>query len=156
MRLGGWSRSPHGERGLKWLDGHPLRSQLLSLPPRGAWIEIHRPYTTGSTSAGRSPHGERGLKSYRRGMESDRPGRSPHGERGLKCIDKKRFTRTASSLPPRGAWIEMPEIARDTVVLQSLPPRGAWIEMNLWFPHSHLGFGLPCCTISSVHNGFEL
>ena len=37
-------RSPYGERGLKylWRQQHPEGRK--SLPVRGAWIEIHRPY----------------------------------------------------------------------------------------------------------------
>ena len=56
------SRSPHGERGLKYVG------------------KLH-----GRLVAGRSPHGERGLK-YARGYHAGSIGerRSPHGERGLK------------------------------------------------------------------------
>ena len=41
-----WSvgRSPHGERGLKSPCGHEKMSLLLSLPTRGAWIEISLQY----------------------------------------------------------------------------------------------------------------
>ena len=83
-----FSRSPHGERGLKLQAAHGVRVIL-----------------------GRSPHGERGLKSGRSGcrivhtksLSSWRAWieiltclnvvalstcRSPHGERGLKYKDK--------------------------------------------------------------------
>ena len=33
-------RSPHGERGLKWLGDLDDESGVMSLPSRGAWIEI--------------------------------------------------------------------------------------------------------------------
>ena len=33
-------RSPHGERGLKLLGLLSFSAVILSLPPRGAWIEI--------------------------------------------------------------------------------------------------------------------
>ena len=60
--LAGASRSPHGERGLKFLAG-VRQSRVRS----------------------RSPHGERGLKSgYRDQRRRWRERRSPHGERGLK------------------------------------------------------------------------
>ena len=62
MGRAGYSRSPHGERGLKF-----RRLVALAVPV-----------------VGRSPHGERGLKYIR---IFDGPidfGRSPHGERGLK------------------------------------------------------------------------
>ena len=54
-------RSPSGERGLKCVD--PVRAVLrsLSLPIRGAWIEIR--FKRGKIIRdGRSPSGERGLK----------------------------------------------------------------------------------------------
>ena len=55
-------RSPHGERGLKF-----MRNRLLYCTNR------------------RSPHGERGLKYDKRTYAVPGPrGRSPHGERGLK------------------------------------------------------------------------
>ena len=61
------SRSPHGERGLKW----------RGIPNRFA------------NAVCRSPHGERGLKSdspFK--LISKTPSRSPHGERGLKLTAK--------------------------------------------------------------------
>ena len=36
-----YRRSPHGERGLKYLKALDGRDAALSLPTRGAWIEIH-------------------------------------------------------------------------------------------------------------------
>ena len=33
-------RSPHGERGLKSNQTHSAKRKSLSLPPRGAWIEM--------------------------------------------------------------------------------------------------------------------
>ena len=33
-------RSPHGERGLKFVEVKGLFNPFLSLPTRGAWIEI--------------------------------------------------------------------------------------------------------------------
>ena len=59
----------------------------VSLPARGAWIEINRQDGAGRQRSRRSPHGERGLKSFlclifRNSGRS----RSPHGERGLKFL----------------------------------------------------------------------
>ena len=54
-------RSPHGERGLKY-----IRSTYFGIVP------------------GRSPHGERGLKYVLDVAQRCRGSRSPHGERGLK------------------------------------------------------------------------
>ena len=55
------SRSPHGERGLKYEKGVPTR-----------------------LTYGRSPHGERGLKWIVCDDVVSDARRSPHGERGLK------------------------------------------------------------------------
>ena len=58
---------------------------LRSLPVRGAWIEIARQTAFGGTACGRSPCGERGLKFFAQIQKAFR--------------DK--------SLPVRGAWIEI-------------------------------------------------
>ena len=58
------SRSPHGERGLKF-----------QVP--FVFFRLVR----------RSPHGERGLKCILFGPYHARTSRSPHGERGLKFAD---------------------------------------------------------------------
>ena len=58
----------------------------LSLPVRGAWIEIRRNLRGDYRQAGRSPCGERGLK--------------------LHCL--LRHADAKKSLPVRGAWIEIP------------------------------------------------
>ena len=102
------SRSPHGERGLKYAGLLPHGLPVASLPTRGAWIEIrlifvglHKNYCrsphgerglklAGSrrrarAGGGRSPHGERGLKFRGAAAPNPAPSRSPHGERGLKC-----------------------------------------------------------------------
>ena len=61
--LGADRRSPHGERGLKFLLIHSRVFPLgLSLPSRGAWIEMEIPNSRQMSEIGRSPHGERGLK----------------------------------------------------------------------------------------------
>ena len=78
-------RSPHGERGLKSILEGVHSSYELSLPSRGAWIEM-----TDKTQ-----------------QQRQRKCRSPHGERGLKlCLRAGRST-TPWSLPSRGAWIEI-------------------------------------------------
>ena len=56
-------RSPRGERGLKFFCLYLQAFLLLSLPPRGAWIEICQGAISPCDSARRSPRGERGLKS---------------------------------------------------------------------------------------------
>ena len=79
------SRSPHGERGLKFWCPIPLMLR---------W-------------KGRSPHGERGLKLKDANLSEKGIGRSPHGERGLKFPLAGSRKASNGSLPPRGAWIEI-------------------------------------------------
>ena len=103
-------RSPHGERGLKflsheydfvlgaqeslptrgaWIEMQSLAISMdaptVSLPTRGAWIEIPDTKNRLGSQLSRSPHGERGLKYQGIGFRFfDTHCRSPHGERGLK------------------------------------------------------------------------
>jgi len=56
------SRSLRGERGLKFLSAGFKPPAGLSLPTRGAWIEIYLKYTFVFACFGRSLRGERGLK----------------------------------------------------------------------------------------------
>ena len=124
-------RSPHGERGLKldvniaeelvrhvslpsrgaWIEIQYQRAaapSTTSLPSRGAWIEIRGVPCCGTPGIGRSPHGERGLKS---GTVTAQPaGGEP-------------------SLPSRGAWIEIRAAGPRSWPIVSLPSRGAWIEI---------------------------
>ena len=79
----------------------------MSLPPRGAWIEI----------------------LLRRLLFDTISSRSPRGERGLKSIIGQINLLSETSLPPRGAWIEIKAVCRVCFLSQSLPPRGAWIEI---------------------------
>ena len=60
--MNGYCRSPHGERGLKFSNTAYRREMTESLPPRGAWIEIHFGTDLVAWFYCRSPHGERGLK----------------------------------------------------------------------------------------------
>ena len=56
------SRSPCGERGLKFLAYSSAFSGEVSLPVRGAWIEIEPTARRSNPALRRSPCGERGLK----------------------------------------------------------------------------------------------
>ena len=56
------SRSPRGERGLKFVGARVGMTITASLPSRGAWIEISV-FWNSARKEGRSPRGERGLKS---------------------------------------------------------------------------------------------
>ena len=55
-------RSPHGERGLKFLKMAIMVIFIGSLSARRAWIEIAKKIFGEILYFGRSPHGERGLK----------------------------------------------------------------------------------------------
>ena len=102
---------------------------ISSLPPRGAWIEITHTHTHTHTHS-RSPHGERGLKYTQKVTKLCVWCRSPHGERGLKSSVEYTVPCISRSLPPRGAWIEIsPAALRMLRRMGSLPPRGAWIEI---------------------------
>ena len=78
-----WSRSPHGERGLK-SHGLDVPHVVVRRSPHGERglksCTKERYYAI----RGRSPHGERGLKLISANMAQLAAGRSPHGERGLK------------------------------------------------------------------------
>ena len=111
------SRSPHGERGLKFNNGSCLGEDVPSLPSRGAWIEIDHSYQSRAGRQGslpsrgawieicnykevilhaqrRSPHGERGLKLVCLASSGDIwRSRSPHGERGLKSNSRRALLR---------------------------------------------------------------
>ena len=84
------SRSPHGERGLKYVT--KLDREMASRR--------------------RSPHGERGLKSARERHPLGRQGRSPHGERGLKSYFAITRDDNKLSLSSWRAWIEISCVSR--------------------------------------------
>ena len=77
------SRSPYGERGLKYFVASRYGFSLVSLSLRRAWIEIFSRASSRAETC-RSPYGERGLKSRSIEFFSQKVCRSPYGERGLK------------------------------------------------------------------------
>ena len=77
------SRSPYGERGLKYFVASRYGFSLVSLSLRRAWIEIFSRASSRAETC-RSPYGERGLKSRSIEIFSQKVCRSPYGERGLK------------------------------------------------------------------------
>ena len=97
------SRSPRGERGLKSVGVVVAIIGMMSLPSRGAWIEI--------------PPGETGVE--------DILGRSPRGERGLKSELFFAIVRKIRSLPSRGAWIEIHEKRETAHVVKVAPLAGS-------------------------------
>ena len=95
------SRSPYGERGLKYFVASRYGFSLVSLSLRRAWIEIFSRASSRAETC-RSPYGERGLK-YRHP-----PGRDQRHE----------------SLSLRRAWIEMATSSRAGVIRSSRSPYG--------------------------------
>ena len=100
-------RSPCGERGLKCGEVYGLQWDDLSLPVRGAWVEIRTCADCVQPERSRSPCGERGLKYDHLVVNGLRGGRSPCGERGLKFAGASAVRGMSASLPVRGAWVEM-------------------------------------------------
>ena len=125
----------------------------MSLPVRGAWVEMGAPKISTRSVFCRSPCGERGLKFHRFTADDDRFRRSPCGERGLKYFALVARFCASGSLPVRGAWVE---IIKGLVTInglqrrspcgerglkcasgtrdrlpdrRSLPVRGAWVEI---------------------------
>ena len=101
------SRSPCGERGLKCRRKSRRQKRILSLPVRGAWIEIQRirPFERGNTSL---PVRGAWIEIQSATMGNNQHGsRSPCGERGLKSLVLSLSTQSVKSLPVRGAWIEI-------------------------------------------------
>ncbi len=75
----------------------------MSLPPRGAWIEILNDASIASIPLSRSPH----------------------GERGLKFIESGGLEGGGVSLPPRGAWIEIEKWSVSDCRSDVAPPTGS-------------------------------
>ena len=82
----GRSRSPHGERGLKYKRKRLQSYPRWSLPARGAWIEIYRSRS----------HSGCGRKSL------------PARGAWIEIIFLPPLKNQVQSLPARGAWIEIP------------------------------------------------
>ena len=126
---------------------------ILSLPVRGAWIEIKMLHVDDVSRLCRSPCGERGLKSFaeqqERKAERSLPvrgawieivrtndaelqfvRRSPCGERGLKFPAPPRCAVVLCGRSPCGERGLKCCVGGDaTEEEESLPVRGAWIEI---------------------------
>ena len=103
IRVKNLSRSPRGERGLKFDSGQKFNLPDLSLPSRGAWIEI--------------------LWSHKKSITRQR--RSPRGERGLKLLRVPRVSVRLVSLPSRGAWIEIDGLVSGQKIIMVAPLAGS-------------------------------
>ena len=83
------------------------RDKDMSLPVRGAWIEISNSYLAYAVTQSLPVRGAwiEILQDFMNFLMLS--GRSPCGERGLKWVTVKSCPSTLRSLPVRGAWIEM-------------------------------------------------
>ena len=102
-------RSPCGERGLKFVLRNKFRTEVWSLPVRGAWIEMVFAL----------------CKDLQLAMSL--PVRGAWIEISVLLINLI----GCLSLPVRGAWIEIASGRAVWIIRLSLPVRGAWIEMTL-------------------------
>ena len=87
----------------------------LSLPMRGAWIEIVA------------------RRAQRDGVRQSLPMRGAWIEMRLRACRTARMA--LASLPMRGAWIEISPMLLLASTAWSLPMRGAWIEMFRYSPN---------------------
>ena len=108
-------RSPCGERGLKYVETETNQGYMMSLPVRGAWVEMFLRRVDAD-----------GMKSL--------PVRGAWVEIAA-AWRKGRHTRP--SLPVRGAWVEMSTCCFFRKKSLSLPVRGAWVEMFFVYPTTY-------------------
>ena len=126
------SRSPYGERGLKYRGLSNRRTLLLSLSLRRAWIEMATSSRAGVIRSSRSPYGERGLKFDGDLTElAGGAGRSPYGERGLKFTAQGAYPVGSSRSPYGERGLKLGVTVYAVVFGVSLFLRRAWIEMSL-------------------------
>ena len=147
-------RSLCGERGLKSLKIKVLKSTGMSLPLRGAWIEIGKAKQLDRVTYGRSLCGERGLKWWNGAKQTIpkgslplrgawieinalldaspwKPSRSLCGERGLKSAGRGiKFQRAVSRSLCGERGLKYRLETKQDELSTSLPLRGAWIEMT--------------------------
>ena len=126
------SRSPHGERGLKYeIIESGAMVQDASLSSRRAWIEIfvvlehmNMFHIVALLTESVDWNHIYTLSTLKRLC------RSPHGERGLKYRLHRNLHQSNQSLSSRRAWIEI-EWSDEVIytVLPSLSSRRAWIEI---------------------------
>ena len=125
------SRSPYGERGLKYFVASRYGFSLVSLSLRRAWIEIFSRASSRAETC-RSPYGERGLKFDGDLTElAGGAGRSPYGERGLKFTAQGAYPVGSSRSPYGERGLKLGVTVYAVVFGVSLFLRRAWIEMSL-------------------------
>ena len=147
-----FSRSPYGERGLKYGQSQSHTQRRMSLSLRRAWIEIIIVSPFADALRCRSPYGDRGLKCrhgelrrpiaeslslrrawieiFSRASSRAETCRSPYGERGLKSRSIEIFSQKVCRSPygERGLKYRHPP-GRDQRH-ESLSLRRAWIEIS--------------------------
>ena len=102
------SRSPRGERGLKYQKGHQRQHHPGSLPSRGARVEIITFYLPVILPHKSLPSRGARVEISSKGTSKFPPEcRSPRGERGLKLSFYWAVTYGCWSLPSRGARVEI-------------------------------------------------
>ena len=110
-------------------QNHTKRA-CMSLPVRGAWVEIAAAFALAAAFLRRSPCGERGLKSPprcdRQRQKPSLPVRGAWVE--IICLMLERIL--SASLPVRGAWVEIVSPEMPERIFSSLPVRGAWVEIS--------------------------
>ena len=97
---------------------------VLSLPTRGAWIEITLLVPFGGCNGSLPTRGAWIEIPVSAGPPLMAVRRSPHGERGLKCTVAQAIEDHLRSLPTRGAWIEITFAKGPSGCMGSLPHRG--------------------------------
>ena len=108
-----------------------INQAIQSLPSRGAWIEISIYKIISNNNKSLPSRGAWIEIMNNRCQLQNLPSRSLHGERGLKLPQTPRTPSIHQSLPSRGAWIEIDFPFLRGIEYPSLPSRGAWIEIAI-------------------------
>ena len=102
---------------------------VVSLPVRGAWIEIVKRWITSAFCASLPVRGA-WIEMIQSWIVSYHCASLPVRGAWIEISWRKADTlNLMGSLPVRGAWIEIPTRASPSLHTSSLPVRGAWIEM---------------------------
>ena len=98
----------------------------MSLPPRGAWIEISKSETiTGFPIVSLPPRGAWiEINDYQRFREAYTVA-PPTGSVDRNSTVLVSFSVQIRSLPPRGAWIEIPNARNYSICIHVAPPTGS-------------------------------
>ena len=118
-------RSPSGERGLKLFLRCAAQIDELSLPIRGAWIEIIRTMGFVVNRVSLPIRGAWIEITSQANAYASGASRSPSGERGLKYLLPRYDDGGNQSLPIRGAWIEIAGSRRYCSVSRVAPHPGS-------------------------------